>query len=154
MLKSILAVLISFSLSNAAYAKKSLKKEAKPTRVQNTDLDLKRQNCIEFTGSLETEAMCIADEDLSIERISLCFMQTTDVVSEALCLIGGLSAEIVSNCFLNTPSVIQEQVCLLGPDYNLVSSSQMESDIENIIGVGVEIDMLIEAFIFSDETSL
>ena len=117
----------------------SIAENGDSARVQALDKEAQEFICVANTNSLETQNICLEDK-VSVERVAVCELYTSNSVSEALCLKNRvLSSQDVLRCFIDTPELI-EQICLVGSE----TSSRIISHFEATGGGSSEIIKEIE----------
>ena len=84
-----------------------------PVKIQSLDQNTQEFICQSQTSGLVAEDICLKDNSLTIEKLTVCYSYTSSALSEVLCLKNRLlNSEDILKCFSDTPELI-EQICLL-----------------------------------------
>ena len=145
----------------------SIAENGDSARVQALDKEAQEFICTANTNSLEARNICLEDK-VSVERVAVCELYTSNFFSEALCLKNRvLSSRDVLKCFIDTHELI-EQICLVGSETSSRVISHFEAtgegsliikeignikaEMENILsGYKVRFDITNSRFIFHND---
>lgn len=144
-------IFVCLSFSTQAFAKQNfIQNLVKPAKLHLAQAPSEKDlACLMFTSTEEAAALCIGNNNLTVEKVFTCAMAASTPVTEAICVASSISIEDAISCYENTPTVLEEQACFATINHSveidensfeLVLEAMIQGEVmylESILGSGM-----------------